>query len=84
MKTSFEGAQLDVNMKTTTSLLAVLANIASLHQVSAYFILQGRPLVVERIDPIVSPGKVASHVHNIVGVSSKRVFCSHSIDLPYK
>lgn len=53
----------------TPSVLAALAGIATLKQVKAYFILQGAPLVVERIDPIVSPRKVASHVHNIVGVS---------------
>lgn len=54
----------------TPSILAALASVATLQQVQAYFILQGRPIVIERIDPIVSPGKVASHVHNIVGVSS--------------
>lgn len=51
-------------------LLGSLASLASLQSVRAYFILQGAPIVVERIDPIVSPGQVSPHVHNVVGVSS--------------
>lgn len=48
--------------------VATLASISTLQAVQAYFILQGSSVAVERIDPIVSPGKIASHVHNIVGV----------------
>ncbi|KAK9893605.1 WSC-domain-containing protein [Cystobasidium minutum MCA 4210] len=50
--------------------VASLAAVSTLQCVQAYFILQGPPVVVERIDPIVSPGQVASHVHNIVGANN--------------
>jgi hypothetical protein len=47
---------------------AVLAS-----QASAYFILQGGTLALDRQDAIVSPGVnvVAQHVHNLVGVGPR-------------
>lgn len=41
-------------------------------QASAYFILEGSTLALDRQDAIVSPGVnvVAQHVHNLVGVSA--------------
>ena len=41
-------------------------------QQGAYFVLEGggMPLVIERLDPILSPGQVSNHVHSIVGANS--------------
>lgn len=36
----------------------------------AYWIVQHKVLTHDRLDPIVSPGKVASHVHTVVGASN--------------
>ena len=38
--------------------------------VHAFWILSPSSLVQERLDPIVSPGQVSNHVHNIVGASN--------------
>lgn len=38
----------------------------------AFVIQQARPHVIARMDPIVDPGKVAGHVHAIVGASNFR------------
>ena len=47
-------------------------------QASAYFILTGTTLAIDRQDAIVSPGPgvVAQHVHNLVGVSAASVMQS--------
>ena len=55
------------------SLLAVLGLLAapSLAQQGYYFVLgsaDGMPLTIERVDPVLSPGKIPSnHVHSVVG-----------------
>lgn len=36
---------------------------------SAYFIINCNLVALERLDPIVSPGKVSSHVHAVMGGS---------------
>ena len=42
--------------------------IPALAQNGPYFILgAGMPVVIERIDPLLSPGKAGSHVHSVVG-----------------
>lgn len=43
--------------------------LASLHA-NAYWIISHSILTHDRLDPIVSPGKVASHVHTVVGASN--------------
>lgn len=49
------------------SLLATLA-IPTLAQNGPYFVLgSGMPVSIQRLDPILSAGKVAGHVHSIVG-----------------
>ncbi len=49
-----------------------LAGLACIvNQAAAWWILGcGQPVVVERIDPIVSPGAVSAHVHTIMGGSA--------------
>lgn len=51
----------------TFSPLFLLALVVS---VRAYFLVGQNILVVERADPIVSPGVVASHVHRVIGGSN--------------
>jgi hypothetical protein len=52
-----------VNANTVIALLAAFAAPAA-----AFFRLPCRaPIVVERTDPIVNPGKVAGHLHSIMG-----------------
>lgn len=34
-----------------------------------FFVLQGSSLISERLDPILSPGGVSAHVHNIYGAN---------------
>jgi hypothetical protein len=57
-----------------SALAAVLAALVAptAAQQGAYFVLEGggMPLVIERLDPILSPGQVSNHVHSIVGANS--------------
>ncbi|KAJ7284380.1 hypothetical protein C8J57DRAFT_1288258 [Mycena rebaudengoi] len=57
--------------KLLSNLLLVAAALSS---TNAYFLFgMNNVLTVERMDPIVNPGKVAGHVHTIVGGSHFRV-----------
>ncbi|KAJ3975834.1 hypothetical protein EV361DRAFT_865096 [Lentinula raphanica] len=48
-----------------------LSALAALSSVQAYFLVGVRNiLVTERLDPIISPGAVSSHVHSVVGGSN--------------
>ena len=49
------------------SLLALLPFARSTP--GSFFVIQGDPLVVERVDPFISPGTVSNHVHNIFGAN---------------
>ncbi|KAE9401313.1 hypothetical protein BT96DRAFT_992198 [Gymnopus androsaceus JB14] len=52
-------------------LLHSLFALAVLSSVQAYFLVGNRDvLVTERLDPILSPGKVSSHTHSILGGSN--------------
>ena len=52
-------------------LLAFIALITLLTiPTHAFWIISHNSLTQERLDPIVSPGKVSSHVHTIVGSSA--------------
>jgi hypothetical protein len=57
-----------------TLLLGAIAHLATLTTTLAgadFFVMsQCASLTVSRIDPIVNPGKVAKHVHNVCGGSS--------------
>ena len=48
---------------------AALLVFATLYA-DAYWIVQHKILTHDRLDPIVSPGKVGSHVHTVVGASN--------------
>lgn len=56
-------------MRAISFVAAAAAALLSGRSVLGYFILQGTTIVTERIDPIVTPGKISPHVHNLVGVS---------------
>ena len=47
----------------------LVSALALLSQAQAFFILDHAPLVRTRLDPIVNPGTISSHVHNVVGGS---------------
>jgi hypothetical protein len=51
--------------------LTALLGVLSLPQLTAaYFILDcSRPVVVERLDPIISPGQTSGHVHTVLGAN---------------
>lgn len=49
--------------------LVLVSALAFLVQAQAFFILNQSPLVRERLDPIVNPGGISTHVHNVVGGS---------------
>lgn len=54
---------------STLGLLAALA-APIVAQESSYFVLYSAPpLVTERLDPILSPGKVANHMHTFIGAN---------------
>lgn len=59
------------NPKVSNALVGMLlaAAVPVVAQQGAYFVLEGggMPLVLERRDPILSPGQVSNHVHSIVG-----------------
>lgn len=54
----------------TPAMQAVLLLLALLPATQAFFIFGHKTLLRSRMDPIVNPGGVSSHVHNIVGASS--------------
>ncbi|RKP03107.1 hypothetical protein CXG81DRAFT_24215 [Caulochytrium protostelioides] len=45
-------------------------------QAQAYFVLGQTPMSTQRIDPIVNPGKEASHVHSFAGVNTVQMTTS--------
>jgi hypothetical protein len=49
---------------------AFAAAFITLPAVQAMFILTTSTLVTERLDPIVTPGNVSTHVHTILGASN--------------
>lgn len=56
----------------TTSMLAVLAmlvNSASAKDGRTFAVVRhsGNPIVQARMDPIISPGAISGHVHNVIG-----------------
>ncbi|ODQ56240.1 WSC-domain-containing protein [Saitoella complicata NRRL Y-17804] len=53
---------------TTATLLALALNVAP--ALAFFRLICNAPLVVERADPIVSPGKISGHVHTIHGGSN--------------
>ncbi|ORY26506.1 hypothetical protein BCR39DRAFT_256661 [Naematelia encephala] len=55
-----------MNVRSLAKLLPVLLALPS----NAYFILSHGSLETTRLDPIVSPGGISSHVHSIVGGSN--------------
>ncbi|MCJ1301860.1 hypothetical protein MMC08_004661 [Hypocenomyce scalaris] len=60
-------------MRANSMVLSALASLAllaapAIAQPGAYFVMgTGAPIVLERIDPVMSPGQVANHVHSVVG-----------------
>jgi hypothetical protein len=62
---------LSLNPTLSTALVGTLiaAAVPAMAQQGAYFVLGGggMPLVLERRDPILSPGRVSNHVHSVVG-----------------
>lgn len=57
-------------MLRLTLRLVAFGLLASVNPAAAFFKVPcSTPLLVERADPIVSPGEVASHVHTIMGGS---------------
>lgn len=55
------------NLLSLLTLLATLA-IPTLAQNGPYFVLgSGMPVSIQRLDPILSPGRVSGHVHSVVG-----------------
>ncbi|WWC91451.1 uncharacterized protein L201_006397 [Kwoniella dendrophila CBS 6074] len=59
----------------TTTLISLFTLIASLNHIQAwtdpFFVVQHAPdIITSRIDPVISPGGISSHVHSIVGSSS--------------
>jgi hypothetical protein len=67
--------------------LAIASVNAMIGSDRAIFILDAGPfLTVSRMDPIINPGKVAGHVHQVVGASNFRSksieFMSHSYWCP--
>ena len=54
---------------STLGLLAALA-VPIVAQESSYFVMYSAPpLVVERVDPVISPGQVSNHVHTVIGAN---------------
>ncbi|KAF2644046.1 hypothetical protein P280DRAFT_466734 [Massarina eburnea CBS 473.64] len=53
--------------KTTLLSLGLLGGIGLVPPVTAFFTITCPRIVRDRLDPIVSPGRVSGHVHNIVG-----------------
>jgi hypothetical protein len=49
------------------SLLLCACLLSSLLSVSAFFALNSPNLVIERLDPLVKPGGIASHLHTVLG-----------------
>ena len=59
---------LNVGVSTLGLLAALVAPI--LAQESSYFVMYSTdPVVVERVDPLLSPGTVASHEHSVIGAN---------------
>lgn len=52
-----------------SSATLLVSALALISQAQAFFILDHAPLVRTRLDPIVNPGAISSHVHNVVGGS---------------
>jgi len=52
-------------------LVCVLASVCCL-SVHAFFALNSPNLVIERLDPLVSPGAVSGHLHTVLGGSNWR------------
>lgn len=48
----------------------VLFLVYAIPLVNAFWIIAHGTLTRDRLDPIVSPGKVSSHVHTVVGASN--------------
>jgi hypothetical protein len=49
---------------------ALAAALLALPAAQAMFIMTASSLVTQRLDPIIAPGKVASHVHTVLGASN--------------
>ena len=58
-----------------TIALALLLWSGEVHAGSEFLLNQVKLLAMARIDPIVSPGKVAGHVHSIFGASNFNSEC---------
>lgn len=54
------------NMKYTFSLLALTASEAA----AQFFVLYGRDSMTARIDPILEPGSIGTHVHDFMGANN--------------
>ncbi|KAG8938505.1 hypothetical protein FRC04_008443 [Tulasnella sp. 424] len=53
------------------SFVAILASLASVEVVNAWFRLPcAQPMVQERVDPIIAPGQISQHLHSIHGGSN--------------
>lgn len=55
------------NILSSLGLLAALT-VPTVAQKAAYFVMgSGMPVIIERADPLLSPGKPSGHVHSVVG-----------------
>lgn len=50
--------------------LIVVTTLFLAQRVSAFWILSHSTLTIDRLDPIIEPGKVSSHVHTVIGASA--------------
>ena len=58
------------NLNPMTPIIGLLATLAvpAVAQNGYYFVLgSGMPVSIQRVDPLLAPGKVAGHVHSVVG-----------------
>ena len=67
--------------KTATNFITLLLLFLTYTQPATAFFrhLCHGTLAIGRYDPLMSPGKVAQHVHNVKGASSKSNFVKHLI-----
>lgn len=50
--------------------LAAATILILAERASAFWILSHSTLTIDRLDPIIEPGKVSSHVHTVIGASA--------------
>lgn len=71
-----------LRMNNWTSLLAFLAGLLAVGPAEAMLRFPCSQLVTERFDPLVTPGEVSPHVHQIVGGNAFNLTMDPSLDLP--